>query len=92
MENWLRNPRVQGTGDAVLAAFLALTSVLPVLGGDPSWGKPKALGVALGLLSTVPVAWRARRPLTALRSCSSRTARASTPRLRTRRRSSRSSR
>jgi signal transduction histidine kinase len=66
VENWLRNPRVQGTGDAVLAAFLAVTSVLPVLAfGDPSWGKPKALGVALGLLSTVPVAWRARRPLTA---------------------------
>ena len=66
MESWLRNPRVQGTGDAVLAAFLAVTSVLPVLAfGDPSWGKPKALGVALGLLSTVPVAWRARRPLTA---------------------------
>jgi signal transduction histidine kinase len=35
-----------------------------VLRGDPSWGKPKALGVALALLSTVPVAWRARRPLT----------------------------
>ena len=66
MENWLRNPRVQGTGDAVLAAFLAATSVLPVLAvGDLSWGHPKALGVALGLLSTVPVAWRARRPLTA---------------------------
>ena len=66
MENWLRNPRVQGTGDAVLAAFLAVTSVVPVLAfGDPSWGQPKALGVALGLLSTVPVAWRARRPLTA---------------------------
>ena len=65
MENWLRNPRVQGTGDAVLAAFMAVSSVVPVLGGDPSWGQPKALGVALGLLSTVPVAWRARRPLTA---------------------------
>jgi signal transduction histidine kinase len=66
VENWLRNPRVQGTGDAVLAAFLAATSVLPVLAvGDLSWGHPKALGVALGLLSTVPVAWRARRPLTA---------------------------
>src|ERR1700749_1923943 len=66
VENWLRNPRVQGIGDAVLAAVLAVTSVLPVLAfGDPSWGKPKALGVALGLLSTVPVAWRARRPLTA---------------------------
>jgi signal transduction histidine kinase len=38
--------------------------VAPVLHGDTSWGKPKALGVALALLSTVPVAWRARRPLT----------------------------
>ena len=65
MENWLRNPQVQGAGDAVLAALLAISSVIPVLGGDPSWGRPKALGVALGLLSTVPVAWRARRPLTA---------------------------
>jgi signal transduction histidine kinase len=62
--NLLRNPRVQGTGDAVLAAFMAVSSVMPVLRGDPSWGKPKALGVALALLSTVPVAWRARRPLT----------------------------
>jgi signal transduction histidine kinase len=59
----LRNPRVQGAGDAVLAAVLALTSVVPVLGGDPSWGKPKTLGVALGLLSTVPIAWRSRYPL-----------------------------
>ena len=65
MENWLRKPRVQSTGDAVLAALLAVTSVMPVLGGDPSWGQPKALGVALGLLSTAPVAWRARLPLTA---------------------------
>jgi signal transduction histidine kinase len=66
VENWLRNPRVQGAGDALLAAVLAFTSVLPVLAfGDPSWGKPKALAVVLGLLSTVPVAWRARRPLTA---------------------------
>ena len=59
----LRSPRVQGAGDAVLAAVLAFTSVIPVLGGDPSWGKPKALGVALGLLSTVPIAWRSRYPL-----------------------------
>jgi signal transduction histidine kinase len=66
VENWLRNPRVQGTGDAVLAAVLAFTSVVPVLAlGDLSWGKPKALGVVLGLLSTVPVAWRARYPLSA---------------------------
>ena len=64
MENWLRNPRVQGTGDALLAAILAVTSVVPVLAfGDPSWGKPKALGVTLGLLSTVPIAWRSRYPL-----------------------------
>jgi len=65
IERVLRNPRVQGTGDALLAAFLAVTSVVPVLGGDPSWGKPKSLGVALALLSTVPIAWRARRPLLA---------------------------
>jgi len=65
IENVLRNPRIQGTGDAVLTAVLAVSSVVPVLGGDPSWGRPKALGVTLGLLSTVPVAWRARRPLTA---------------------------
>ena len=66
MESWLRNPRVQGIGDALLAGVLAVLSVLPVLaGGDPSWGRPKALGVALGLASTVPVAWRARWPLTA---------------------------
>jgi hypothetical protein len=62
-ESWLRNPRVQGTGDAVLAALLAVISVVPVLGGDPSWGKDKPLGVLLGLLSTVPVAWRSRYPL-----------------------------
>jgi len=65
VENLLRNPRVQGTGDALLAVVLAVSSVVPVLGGDPSWGRPKALGVVLALLSTVPVAWRARRPLTA---------------------------
>ena len=66
MASWLRNPRVQGIGDALLAVVLAVTSVLPVLViGDPSWGRPKALGVALALASTVPVAWRARRPLTA---------------------------
>jgi signal transduction histidine kinase len=60
----LRNPRVQGAGDTLLAAFLAVTSVLPVLAGELSWGKPKTLGLALALLSTVPLAWRARRPLT----------------------------
>jgi signal transduction histidine kinase len=65
VESWLRNPRVQGTGDALLAFVLAVTSVVPVLGGDPSWGSPKALGVALALASTVPIAWRARFPLSA---------------------------
>jgi signal transduction histidine kinase len=64
IESMLRNPRVQGAGDAVLAFVLAATSVVPVLGGEPPWGKPKALGVVLALASTVPVAWRARRPLT----------------------------
>jgi len=65
VENWLRNPRVQGTGDVLLALFMAASSVAPVLAGDLSWGKPKALGVTLALLSTLPVAWRARWPLTA---------------------------
>jgi signal transduction histidine kinase len=65
VQSWLRNPRVQGAGDTLLAVFLAITSVLPVLSGDPSWGKPKTLGVTLALLSTVPIAWRARRPLLA---------------------------
>jgi signal transduction histidine kinase len=63
IESVLRNPRVQGAGDALLAFVLAATSVVPVLGGDPSWGKPKALGVVLALASTVPVARRARWPL-----------------------------
>jgi signal transduction histidine kinase len=61
--NMLRNPRVQGAGDAVLAAFLAGTSLLGVLTGDLSWGTSKPIGVALALASTVPLAWRARRPL-----------------------------
>jgi signal transduction histidine kinase len=65
VESLLRNPRVHGTGDALLALVLAVSSVVPVLHGDPSWGTPKSLGLALALLSTVPVAWRARRPLPA---------------------------
>ena len=60
----LRNPRVQAGGDAALAFALAATSLLGVLSGDVSWGKPKALAVVLALASTAPVAWRARRPLT----------------------------
>ena len=65
VESVLRNPRVQGAGDALLALVLAVTSVVPVLHGDPSWGRPELLGVALALLSTVPVAWRSRWPLLA---------------------------
>src|SRR5690349_21925199 len=65
VESWLRSPRVQGAGDVLLALVLAVTSLVPVLGGDPSWGRPKAVGVALALGSTVPVAWRARYPLSA---------------------------
>jgi signal transduction histidine kinase len=65
VECWLRNPRVQGSGDALLALVLAVSSVALVLGGDLSWGGPKVLGIALVLASTVPVAWRARYPLSA---------------------------
>jgi signal transduction histidine kinase len=65
ISGFIRNPRWQRLGDALVALFLAATSVIPVLGGDPSWGKPKSLGVTLGLLSTAPIAWRSRRPLLA---------------------------
>src|SRR5689334_99842 len=65
MRRLLRDPRVQGAGDVVLALLLAVLSVLPVLGGDPSWGRPAALGLVLALASTVPVAWRSRYPLVA---------------------------
>jgi signal transduction histidine kinase len=61
----LRNPRVQGAGDAILAAVLAILSIVPILGGDLSWGRPQQLALTLAILSTVPVAWRARRPLLA---------------------------
>jgi signal transduction histidine kinase len=64
VESFVRDRRVQGIGDALLAFVLAVTSVVPVLAkDDPSWGSPKALGVTLALLSTVPLAWRARWPL-----------------------------
>src|SRR5258706_7178263 len=65
MRRLLRDPRVQGTGDALLALLLALLSVIPVLGGDPSWGRPVALVLVLVLDSTTPVAWRSRHPLVA---------------------------
>ena len=65
IESVLRNPRVQGAGDALLAFVLAATSLLGVLSGQTSWGTPKAVAVVLALASTVPVAWRARWPLSA---------------------------
>ena len=59
-----RNPRVQGAGDLLLALVLAVSSVLPILAkDDPSWGHPKSAAVALALLTTVPIAWRARWPI-----------------------------
>jgi signal transduction histidine kinase len=55
---------VQRAGDAALAFVLAASSVLPILAkDDPSWGHPKALAVVLALLTTVPIAWRARWPI-----------------------------
>jgi len=60
---FIRNPRWQRLGDALLALLLVVSSVLPVLGGDTSWGKPKLLGVTLGIVSTAPIAWRSRWPL-----------------------------
>ena len=49
----------------MLALVLVVASVVPVLRGDLSWGTPKSLALALAVLSTAPVAWRARRPLLA---------------------------
>ena len=66
IESLLRNPRLQAGGDSVLALVLAGSSVGFVLGGDDvSWGHPQSLAIGLALFSTVPVAWRARRPLLA---------------------------
>jgi signal transduction histidine kinase len=65
VESALRNPRVQGAGDAFLALVLAGTSVLGVLTGQPNWGRPVPLALGLALLSTAPVAWRAHFPLLA---------------------------
>jgi signal transduction histidine kinase len=66
IESLCRNPRLQAGGDSVLALLLAGSSVGLVLGGDDvSWGRPQPLAIGLALLSTVPVAWRARRPLLA---------------------------
>lgn len=64
LSRW-RESRVQRAGDALLALALAVSSVVPVLNGDPSWGTPPGLGLVLAAVSTVPVAWRGRYPLTA---------------------------
>jgi signal transduction histidine kinase len=62
LSRW-RRPRVQLASDATLALLLAVTSVVPVLTGDPSWGTPKSLALVLALVSTLPIAWRSRYPL-----------------------------
>lgn len=56
---------MQRAGDALLALALAAASIVPVVNGDPSWGRPPMLGLALAFVSTAPVAWRSRYPLTA---------------------------
>lgn len=61
----LRRPGVQRAGDALLALALGLASIVPVLNGDPSWGRPATLGLVLAVASTAPVGWRSRYPLTA---------------------------
>ncbi len=61
----LRNPRLQGAGDVLLAVVLAGTSVAGVATGQDSWGRITPLAYLFALLSTVPVAWRATRPLLA---------------------------
>jgi signal transduction histidine kinase len=64
LQSLARDQRVQRAGDAALAFVLAFSSVLPILAkDDPSWGHPKGLAVALALLTTVPIAWRARWPV-----------------------------
>jgi signal transduction histidine kinase len=64
LSRW-RRPDIQRAGDALLALALAATSIVPVLNGDPSWGRPPMLGLVLAVVSTAPVAWRSRYPLTA---------------------------
>ena len=66
VESLVRDPRMQGVGDSLLALLLALSSLATILFRDDlSWGSPKSLAVALALISTLPVAGRARHPLLA---------------------------
>ena len=59
----LRDERVSDVGDALIALVLAGTSVGTVVSGVPAFGRPQALGLALALCSTLPVAVRRRRPI-----------------------------
>jgi signal transduction histidine kinase len=64
LEAFSRDPRAQRWGDVALALILAVSSLLPVVvKHDPSWGKRLPLAIILALASTVPVAWRSRRPV-----------------------------
>jgi signal transduction histidine kinase len=66
VETLVRSRRFQPAGDALLAFVLAGSSVGAVAGGDrTSWGHPLWLAIPLALATSVPVAWRARRPLPA---------------------------
>jgi signal transduction histidine kinase len=65
IERLVRDPRLQTAGDRALALVLAGTSLVGVLAGQDSWGATMPVAVALALASTLPVAWRARRPLPA---------------------------
>lgn len=66
LEALARSRRFQAVGDAALAFVLAGTSVGAVLAGDDiSWGHSVWVAIPLALASSVPVAWRAHRPLLA---------------------------
>ena len=59
----LRDERVIDVGDALIAVVLAGSSVATVLTGVPEFGEPRALALALALVSTLPVAVRRRWPI-----------------------------
>jgi signal transduction histidine kinase len=62
----VESKRFQAAGDAALALLLATTSVAIVLAGDrTSWGHSLSVAIPLALLTSLPVAWRARAPLAA---------------------------